>query len=119
MNEDIILEALKYLPIGIFIVLFIIWLVITHLNEVERIIAWLYRMFSWIHQRFEYGNVATNIQASINTISEEVDRTAPGVLPYAMRIQWAKNAHDIETVLKNGDVIVTMSYSRNWDRNLK
>jgi len=118
MNKDIILEALKYLPIGIFIVLFIIWLVITHLNEVERTIAWLYRMFSWIHQRFEYGNVATNVQASVNTISEEFDRTAPGVLPYAMRIQWAKNAKDTESVLQNGDVIVTMGYSRNWDRNL-
>ena len=118
MDKDVIIEVLKYLPIGIFIILFIVWLTITHLNEVERVIAWLYRMFSWINQKFEYGNIATNLQASINTISEEVDRVAPGVLPYAMRIQWAKNAKDTESILQNGEIIVTMNYSRNWDRNL-
>jgi len=122
MNEITISDILKYLPyllpVGFVMTFLITWLVVTHLNEIERIVAWLYRMFSWINQRFEYGNVATNIQASVNTISEEVDRIVPGVLPYAMRIQWAKNAHDIETVLENGDVIVTMDYSRNWDRNL-
>lgn len=87
-------------------------------EKAERKIAWFYRTFNWISKRWDYKNVASNIQANINTCGEKLNKETPGVLPHAMKIDWVKNTNDAQAYLKNGEVIVTIDYSHNQDRNL-
>lgn len=89
-----------------------------NLDKLETLRAWFYRTFSWAYRKWEYGNVAANIQATVNTVGEFFNRDAGNVLPHAMKIEWAKTAQDAEAFLRNGEIIVTMDYSPNRDRNL-
>ncbi len=91
---------------------------LNNLDKVEKVAAWFYRTFSWAYKKWEYDDVATNVQATVNTVGEALNREAPGVLPHAMKIEWTKTAQAVEASLRNGEIVVTMDYSPNRDRNL-
>lgn len=96
----------------------IIFWILNNLDKIERLGALIYRTFSWISKKLEYGKISTNIQVAVNSASNEFNEDCPEILPYAMKIKWAKTSQDTETFLRNGEIIVTMDYSRNNDRNL-
>jgi len=89
-----------------------------NLDKLERLVAWFYRTFSWMCRKWEYGNVASNVQTAVNTVGEALTKEAGDVLPHAMKIEWARTAQTVEAFLRNGEIIVTMDYSPNRDRNL-
>ncbi|MGB3906264.1 MAG: hypothetical protein WBB22_15245 [Anaerolineae bacterium] len=91
---------------------------LSNLEKVEAFMAWFHRTFSWAYRKWEYGNVATNIQASVNTARQALNAEGGEVLPHAMKIEWAKTAEVTEAFLKSGEIVVTMDYSPNRDRNL-
>jgi len=82
------------------------------------IAAWFHRTFSWLSKRFEYGNIAYNIEATVNRVGDILDRDAPDVLPYPIKITWANSPEALEASLRNGEIVVTMQYSANRERNL-
>ncbi|MFW6116129.1 MAG: hypothetical protein ACOC6F_00240 [bacterium] len=86
--------------------------------KVERIGALLYRVLAWFHHKFEYGKVATSIQATVNTAGENLTKEAGNVLPHAMKIKWARKTQEAEAFLRDGEILVTMAPSQNQDRNL-
>lgn len=116
MNEVITNIVPFFVGGGSFVGLFI-WC-IYNLDKLERIVAWLYRTFSWANKKWEYGRAATEVQATINTAGEEIYKQAPNILPHAMKIEWAKNTQEVEAFLRRGEVIVKMGYSKDRDRNL-
>jgi transcription antitermination factor NusA-like protein len=87
-------------------------------NALISLAAWFYRTFSWVAKRLEYGNVAYNIEATVNRAGEILDRQASDVLPYPIKITWAKTSQELEASLRKGEIVVTMQYSPNRDRNL-
>ena len=101
---------------GIFIILFFWFL--SNLTRLESVVAWFYRKFSWISKRFEYRKLATNIQTIVNASGENLNREVEDILPYAMKIEWAKTVQEAEAFLRNGEIIIMMDYSSNQDRNL-
>lgn len=116
MNE-VITNIVSFFVGGGFFVGLVIWC-IYNLDKLERIVAWLYRTFSWAHKEWEYGRAASEAQAVINTAGEEINKQAQNILPHAMKIEWAKNAQEVETFLRKGEIIVKMGYSKDRDRNL-
>jgi transcription antitermination factor NusA-like protein len=66
----------------------------------------------------EYGNVARNIQATLNTASKSLNDEVPDVLPHLMKIEWARTGRAAEGFLRDGEVVVTLAHSSNRDRNL-
>lgn len=116
MNE-IIGYVLSFLGGGGIFAVLVLW-GLKNLDKVEALVAWFYRTFSWAHKKWEYGNVATNVQSTVNTVSEALNREAPDVSPHPMKIEWAKTAQAAEAFLRDGEIIVTMDYSPNRDRNL-
>lgn len=87
-------------------------------NVLISLAAWFHRTFGWVTKKFEYGNVAYNIEATVNRAGEVLDRNASDVLPYPIKITWAKTSQELETSLRKGEIVVTMQYSPNRDRNL-
>lgn len=104
---------------GVTLIVVLTTLVVLHnLEKVQRIAGWLCDLLRWVHKRFEYGSVANNIQATVNSVGKTVNEEAPEALPHVLRIRWAKTATDVEAFLQDGEIIVTLDYSHNRDRNL-
>jgi transcription antitermination factor NusA-like protein len=80
--------------------------------------AWFYRTFSWVTKRFEYNNVAYNIEAVVNKAGDKISAVSPDTLPYPIKISWAKTSGALETSLRDGEIVVAMHYSSDRDRNL-
>lgn len=116
MNE-IVGYILSFFGGGGIVALLIIW-GLKNLDKVEVLLAWFYRTFSWVQRKWEYGRVATDVQAAVNTVGEVINKEAEDVLPHALKIEWAKTAQDAEAFLRDGNIIVTMGHSPNRDRNL-
>ena len=96
-------------PILIAIILFLF----ANGDKVEKWSAMLARFGSFISARMERASVARDIQGRINEI-----RSTPEfkeLLPYGLRIKWEKG--DTVSGLKEGEVLVVMSESRNQARN--
>ncbi len=94
-----------------------IWIFINR-NALISFAAWFFRTFSWISKKFEYGNIALNIESTINYIGDKYDRSAPEIMPHPIKISWAKTSDDLDATLRKGEIIVTMQYSPNRERNL-
>lgn len=84
----------------------------------EKWSALFFRTFSWVSNKLEYSNVATNVQCKVNAYGEKICKEAPEALPHAMKIEWVKNAQSVEASLRNGEIVVALDYSKNRDRNL-
>lgn len=93
-------------------------LALHNLDKLEKLVAWIYRTFSWMNKRWEYGRAATDVQATINTAGKEINKQAQNILPHAMKIEWAKDVQAVETFLRKGEVIIKMGYSKDQNRNL-
>lgn len=94
-----------------------IW-VIRNRDTVWTLLAWFHRTFAWISKRQEYGNVAYNIESVVNKVGTSLEAEAPDVLPYPMKIEWARTAQDVEATLRQGEIVVLLDYSPNRERNL-
>lgn len=116
MNEVLANILSFFLGGGVFVVL-VIW-AIHNLEKFEKLGAWIYRTFSWMNKKWEYGRAATDVQAAINTSSKEINKQAQKLLPHAMKIEWAKDVQGVEAFLRKGEVIIKMGYSKDQDRNL-
>lgn len=115
--SEIVGYILSFCGGGGLVALLVYW-GLKNLGKVEVLLAWFYRTFSWGHRKWEYGRVATDVQAAVNTVGETINEEAENVLPHAMKVEWAKTAQDAEAFLRDGKIIVTMGYSPNRDRNL-
>jgi transcription antitermination factor NusA-like protein len=105
------------IPIGLVLGLAISLYWIAHPVKFERLKALLCRGLSCLNERWEYGRVAMDLQATINNVGEQIDKQAPKVLPHALKIEWVKDG-DEEAILRRGEIIVRLNRYESQDRNL-
>jgi transcription antitermination factor NusA-like protein len=86
-------------------------------NLFFRSLSALARYSDWIAERIEHGLVASDIQAAVNTAGHALAKEAPGVLPYALKVEWVKE-QDEESFVRDGEVIVRLRHHTNPERNL-
>jgi len=121
---DKIVEALSMLrelipgiPVGLGLGLMVFLYFILNPTKLERLLALIYRVLSCLGERWEYGRVAMDLQATINNVGEQIEKQAPKVLPHALKIEWVKDG-DEEAFFRHGEIIVRLSHHANQDRNL-
>jgi len=114
-----------YIPIGLgggLLGAFLIFLWIANNPEkAERIFYWLLRLFSLIplaRRHVLHARLATSLQTAINPALESINIGAFRVLPYTMKIEWAKTGQDAQTFLRDGQVIVRMHPTVDDDHNV-
>jgi len=97
---------------------------ITHPEKVDQWWNLLYRFLSLLatfsvslQKRIEHGLVASEIQAAVNTEGEALSKQAPGVLPYALKVEWVKE-QDQESFIRDGEVVVRLRHHTNPEKNL-
>jgi transcription antitermination factor NusA-like protein len=114
-----------YFPVGLgvgllggFLILF--W-ILNNPEKAERIFYWLLRLFSLIpmgRRHILHLRLATSLQTTINPTLQSINSSAFRVLPYPMKIEWAKKGQDAQTFLRDGQVIVTMHPNVDNDHNI-
>ena len=99
----------------------LVWWIINNPDKVDRIISWLVRLLSLIpiaRQHLLHLRLATSLQASVNVAGESINTKAFRLLPYTMKIEWARTGQDAQTFLRDGQVIVRMHPNVDDDHNI-
>ena len=114
---NITIVGLTGIGVGVGIVLWIA----KNPDKVERIVYLLLRLFSRIPiapQSLAHLRLATSLQTTINASLESFNSGAFRLLPYGMKIEWAKTGQDAQTFLRDGQVIVRIHPNVDDDHNI-
>ena len=90
-------------------------------DKVERIVYLLLRLLSLIpigQRRLSHPRLATSLQTTINPALESLNSGAFRLLPYGMKIEWAKTGQDAQTFLRDGQVICRIHPNVDDDHNI-
>ena len=91
--------------------------ILTHLGQVQTIVAFLFRLFSWASRNIRLKAVSTQIQSRINVSADAIDSEVQGVMPYPMQIKWITKGEE-QAHLKDGQVVVRVRNEFNDSRNI-
>ena len=90
-------------------------------DKVERIVYLLLRLLSFIpiiQQRLSHPRIATSLQSAINPALASLNSGKFKLLPYGMKIEWAKTGQDAQTFLRDGQVVVRIHPNVDDDHNI-
>ena len=112
------------LPAGVITFVGMLFYLVTHPEKADMMATLIYRLFRHCSlgigrfKRFADRRVlASEVQAALNSGGSRLNRDAPGALPYALRLEYAKPKNAL-THLRHGEVIVRLRQSADQDRNI-
>ena len=79
--------------------------VFSHLEQVEKIVSWIYRLFAWTHRTIKLKAVAGQIQSQVNVPAERLESEVRDVLAHPLKIQWITSG-DPSSAIQEGAVVV-------------
>ncbi|MFC2027190.1 hypothetical protein ACFLU3_00750 [Chloroflexota bacterium] len=95
-----------------------------HPEKFERWTILFYRigsriasMLPRIKRFFDRGQVASSIQSAINGSSSQINKLAPDVFPYPLKIEWVKQ-EELEKFIQKGRVVVRLRHHSRDDKNI-
>ncbi|MHA1285677.1 MAG: hypothetical protein ACTSQP_24515 [Promethearchaeota archaeon] len=127
--SEFIRSLLNYLnnlyPIPIVFLILIIFYFLLNPDKVERWAAIIYRVFyfllstapKFIKSTIDRRTVATSIQNTINSICEQINKEAPDIIPYPVKIEWV-NSQNVESYMYQRQIIVRLRHFSNQDKNI-
>lgn len=117
MNNLIVYLIVSSLGGAGIIILLLLWIV-HNIDKYERLLSYLFRGLSFLNKKWEYSRAATDIQATINSASREVNEKGANILPHAMKVEFLQKAQGVETFMRKGEIIVTLGRSKDRDCDL-
>lgn len=121
LEQLVTLAAIVASPTSVVVVLLYLF---KHPEKVDQWASLFYRLLyflfgRWVaaRERLERSVVASDIQATVNTGVEQLEKQAPGVLPYALKVQWVRT-QDPESFVRDGEVVVRLDRHTAEDRNI-
>jgi transcription antitermination factor NusA-like protein len=95
-----------------------------HPEKFEHWMAIFYKLalgassgFPLLKAKFDRRAVASSIQDCVNGIGVRIEKQAPGVLPHALKIEWAETDTP-ESFIKKGRAVVRLRHFYNQDKNI-
>lgn len=117
MNNLIAYLIVSFLGGAGIIILLLLWIV-HNIDKYERLLSYLFRGLSFLNKKWKYSRAATDLQASINLASREINEQGTNILPHAMKVEFLQKAHEVETFMRKGEIIVTLGRSKDRERDL-
>jgi transcription antitermination factor NusA-like protein len=71
------------------------------------------RLYKWIDKQ----QVALSIQSTINSVCNQINSGAPGIIPHQIKIQWVKTDTP-ESFIDRDKAVVRLRYFPNQDKNI-
>ena len=117
MNNLIVYLIVSFLGGAGIIILLLLWIV-HNIDKYERLLSYLFRGLSFLNKKWASSRAATDLQASINLASREINKQGTNILPHAMKVEFVQKAHEVETFMRKGEIIVTLGRSKDRERDL-
>ena len=112
---DILIWLSQYGGWGLLLIVII--LIIVFYDELEKLIAKLYDLFSWVSAGWRRRAVKADIQSKVNSFSRVIDKEAPNIMPYNMKLQFVKEIDRAEMLREKNLVLVRIRDRRHDDKN--
>lgn len=101
----------------IVLLLFLLFWFLLYPEKVEKCSALIYKALTILGLKFSQKYIAHDIQAKINSKAKRINKEYNGILPYTMKVKWV-DLEDVESEVKNGNVVVIMKDYKNQSINL-
>lgn len=120
MNE--ITEVFKFLQgIGLATpVIALIFLFYVFITNPEKIFLWHGKISGWLSDAFGYfekNAVANNIRGELLSLSKDLNKELPDVVPFDLKIEWVKDGNR-EKFIQDNQIIVRMRHHSNQSQNV-
>jgi len=96
----------------------IVILFIIFYDNLERAIARIYGLFYWAGARWRREAVKRDIQSSVNSFSQSMDKEASNIMPYNMKLKFVTEVDRAELRRDENLVLVRIRDRRHDDKNL-
>jgi len=94
------------------VILFIIFY-----DKLERPIAKIHDLFSWVGASWRRRGVKSDIQSSVNLFSQSVDKEVPNTMPYNMKLEFVTEVDRAELLRDKKLILVRIRDRRHDDKN--
>lgn len=115
MYNTLLLILLPFLTLG-GLVGCVIW-ALNNLGQIDTILTWIYRLFSWISRKIRLRGVTSQIQSRINVGADLIESEVQGVMPHPIKIDWIDRGEEYAQ-LKDGQIVVRIRNEFNNARNI-
>lgn len=106
-------QAVGIFSIGTIVGIGLILSYIYYPERYQRIayhIYWLLSLIPIARKYLVYKKIGTKFESKINLAGKNINAQAPGVLPHAMKFEWAKTGDAVKAFLRNGDIVIRMRH---------
>lgn len=115
------MSSFTYLLLLIIVILVVassvtMWIV-THLVQINILLTWLCRLFSWTSRRIKLTGVTSQIQSKINVVAESIESQVQDVMPHPLKIDWIGQGEEYAQ-LKDGEIVVRIRNEFDNARNI-
>lgn len=112
---DILIWLSQYGGWGLLLIVIIF--IIVFYDELEKLIAKLYDLFSWVSAGWRRKAVKAGIESNVNSFSRSIDKEAPNIMPYNMKLQFVREMDRAELLREKNLVLVRIRDRRHDDKN--
>jgi hypothetical protein len=92
-------------------------LVVSHLEQLGKLLTWFYQIFSWASRRIRLRGVSSQIQSRINVGAESIESEVQGVMPHPIKIEWIGRGEEYAQ-LEDGQVVARIRNEFDNARNI-
>jgi hypothetical protein len=100
---------------GLLVVIVILFIVLY--EKLERPIAKIKDLFSWVGPRWRRWGIKADIQSSVNLFSQSMDKEVPNTMPYNMKLKFVGEMDRAELFRDKNLVLVRIRDRRHDDKN--
>lgn len=105
----------QYGALGLLIISVI--LVVLFYDKLERPITRVYDLFHWAGASWRRRAIKADIQSNVNSFSQSVDKEAPNIMPYNMKLEFVSEIDRAELLKDKSLVLVRIRDRRHNDKN--
>jgi len=92
-------------------------LVVFFYDKIEKPIVRIHGLFSWVGASWRRRTIKGEIQSSVNSFSQSIDKEVPNTMPYNMKLRFVNEIDRAELMRDKGIVLVRIRDRRHDDKN--
>lgn len=100
---------------GLLVVVVILFIILY--EKLERPIAKIKDLFSWVGPSWRRRSIKADIQSSVNLFSQSMDKEVPNTMPYNMKLKFVSEIDRAELMRDKSIVLVRIRDRRHDDKN--
>lgn len=93
-----------------------LWFLFFNIERAQRLVSVILKLFAWRSLKAEQTAIDLDVRSRINTCSKAISSEVGEIMPYGIKIEWAKEMSP-QAFLDKDEIVVKMKYHANQDWN--